>query len=361
MSWTVDSLTYSHRKKITIDNTKVDAALSDFPVLVYLNADAQIGAVSNADGFDIRFTSSDGETLLKYERENFAIASNQATANFWVKIPSVSSSADTEFYIYYRNADTADGADPANVWDSNFVAVHHLVGANKDALDDSTSNNNDVTAEGGTPGYNTDAKIGKGVELDGVNEFVTIPDSDSLDVTSALTMEILVESDVVNTNDSLINKFWDGGKRAYAMHRENDEIRIVMGDPNGGAGTGFVNFITTDLDLLANTWYHIVLRWSATGGTGRIYKNGVVSAQTFSKSNNIGTNSQVLNIGYETGAGTGTTYLDGIIDEVRISNTERSVAWIKATYNSNFNTLLSLGSEEGPVATRRRAAFMKFF
>ena len=109
---------YTKRKKITIDNTKVDAALTDFPVSVPLGGDADIGAVSNSDGFDIRFTSSDGTTLLKYERENFAIASDLATANFWVKIPSVSSSANTEFYIYYRADDTADGADPENVWDS---------------------------------------------------------------------------------------------------------------------------------------------------------------------------------------------------------------------------------------------------
>jgi len=38
----------------------------------------------------------------------------------------------------------------------------------------------------------------------------------------------------------------------------------------------------------------------------------------------------------------------GMIDEVRISNTDRSAAWIKAAYNSESDTLLSYGSEVTP-------------
>jgi hypothetical protein len=57
--WTVDSLEYANRKKITISTTNVDATLADFPIKVQLDADADIGAVCNADGFDLRFTATD--------------------------------------------------------------------------------------------------------------------------------------------------------------------------------------------------------------------------------------------------------------------------------------------------------------
>ena len=101
MAWTVDSLVYDNRKKITIQNANVDSDLANFTVYVDITADADIGAISNADGFDIRFTSSDGSTLLKYERESFAISDGIANGHFWVKTNLVTASS-TDIYIYYR-------------------------------------------------------------------------------------------------------------------------------------------------------------------------------------------------------------------------------------------------------------------
>ena len=109
---------WSYRKKITIDNTYVDSDLTDFPVLVNFASDADIGANALSSGNDIRFTSSDGTTLLKYEREAFAV-SGSASGTFWVKVPTVAGSADTEIYLYYGNSGASDGADKNNVWDSN--------------------------------------------------------------------------------------------------------------------------------------------------------------------------------------------------------------------------------------------------
>jgi len=40
-------------------------------------------------------------------------------------------------------------------------------------------------------------------------------------------------------------------------------------------------------------------------------------------------------------------YFNGLLDEVRISSVARSSAWIKASYNSGNNSLVSYGAEEG--------------
>ncbi len=114
---------YVSRIKLTIDHTKIDENLSDFPVLVKLSSGNFDFSKSNSDGFDIRFTSDDGETLLKYERERHDNVGE--LAEYWVKIPSVSSSVDVDFYIYFRTSDTEDGADPTAVWDENFKGVWH--------------------------------------------------------------------------------------------------------------------------------------------------------------------------------------------------------------------------------------------
>lgn len=88
---------YGYRKAITINHLQVSASLSYFPVLISISADTGIGAHALASGNDIRFTSSDETTLLDFETESFSITSGSCTALFWVKIPSLSNTVDTEF------------------------------------------------------------------------------------------------------------------------------------------------------------------------------------------------------------------------------------------------------------------------
>ena len=126
-SWTVDSLTYTTRRMLTIDNSKITSDLVDLPVRVSLASFPDIDLSDfNANGYDIRFTKFDGTTLLEYERESFNQAAD--TGEFWVKIPNARTaiSDDNRFFIYYRTTDTADGEDATNVWDSDFESVHHL-------------------------------------------------------------------------------------------------------------------------------------------------------------------------------------------------------------------------------------------
>ena len=49
-----------------------------------------------------------------------------------------------------------------------------------------------------------------------------------------------------------------------------------------------------------------------------------------------------LNIGHHNK----TNFIEGLIDEIRISSTNRSAAWIAATYDSLWDTLLTYGAEE---------------
>ncbi len=179
---------------MTIDNTKVSGtgSHSNFPVLIsYTDADLKDttngGHVGQSDGGDILFTSSDGTTQLSHEIEKYDNTTGQLIA--WVKVPTLSTSADTDIYVYYGNASSTDQWDPTNVWDSNYVLVQHMNGTSYTALDDSTSNNNDVTAETGDPTYGSTGKIGAAVDFDG-NDYVSMADSASLSsFTSAMTIQ----------------------------------------------------------------------------------------------------------------------------------------------------------------------------
>jgi hypothetical protein len=46
---------------------------------------------------------------------------------YHVKIPTVSHTSDTVFYVCYGNASiTTDQSTPTSVWDSDFLSVFHL-------------------------------------------------------------------------------------------------------------------------------------------------------------------------------------------------------------------------------------------
>ncbi|MDD4628373.1 MAG: DUF2341 domain-containing protein [Candidatus Peribacteraceae bacterium] len=139
---------YSYRKEITISHTNVDGTLTDFPLLVKIAADTGIGAHARSDGHDLRFTSATG-TLLAYERESFESGSGSGSGIFWVKVPTISSSADTTIYLYYGKSDATDGQDRENAWDSDFRGVWHMGSGVTLSGNDSTSYGNDATPSAG--------------------------------------------------------------------------------------------------------------------------------------------------------------------------------------------------------------------
>jgi hypothetical protein len=109
-----------YRKKITIDQTKIDANLTNFPVLVKLTSSQLDFTKAQSAGQDIRFTDYLGNSL-KYEIEDWSQASS--TADVWVKIPAISGTVDTNFYMYYGNPTVADAQDKTNVWNNGQVGV----------------------------------------------------------------------------------------------------------------------------------------------------------------------------------------------------------------------------------------------
>ncbi len=107
--------------------TRTDYSLSTGPDdRPYQGPVANGGHVANANGYDIGFyADSGGTTKLKWEVERYDGTTGRLIA--WVKIPSVSSSTDTVFYLMYGDSSiTTDQSDPLNTWESNFKGVYHL-------------------------------------------------------------------------------------------------------------------------------------------------------------------------------------------------------------------------------------------
>jgi len=339
MSWTVDSLSYDNRKEITIQTTNLDANQSSFPILIKF-ADTDIGAVSNADGFDIRFTASDGTTLLKYERQSFAIATGTATGIFWVKTDL--STAGTSIYIYYRSTDTADGADPTNVWDANYKGVYHMTDMN-----DSTANAHHLTNVGADT--NSNGKIGACYDFIAANtDYAYI--NENIDITTApFTMEAWFKPDNVTKDYGLM---FLGDKDTSADYYG---IRIE-GDVNGDPLSALAYDNTEGASVWAKTsnafdtgWNYGVHRTASTSSRESILDVNFANKGTDANTRNID-NVDRFGIGAMLDSTPG-NYYDGLLDEVRISNIARTDAWLKFVYY-NINEAdneLTYGAEETPA------------
>ena len=82
-----------------------------------------IGTDCEADYKDLRFTASDGTTLLDYWIESY----DASSAVIWIEFDSIDTS-DTIFYMYYGNA----GASAVSNGENTFIFFDHFDAASID-------------------------------------------------------------------------------------------------------------------------------------------------------------------------------------------------------------------------------------
>jgi len=141
----------------------------------------------------------------------------EETAQLHVKIPSYISTSDTVLNIYADNAHADNttyvgvtGSTAAQtVWRTVDKCILHMAqdpSGGTDCILDSTSNANHGTPNGSmTAGDLVDGRVGKALDFDGSNDYITIPDSASLDITSGITLLALINP-VSVTNHGILAK-----------------------------------------------------------------------------------------------------------------------------------------------------------
>jgi len=340
---------WSKRQKLTIDHTQVDDELTDFPVKVIVSSDNPLFDTAKSDGSDVRFTAADGETLLKFERE--VHDTNESIAVYHVKIPWVSDTDDTDYYLYYGNADASDASTPNDVWDSNYELVLHM----GSSLEDSTSNGNDGTNYGTTLGLASD---GYYRSFDGVDDKVPI-NWLSGDIINTFTMETWVYPkrtiDIFSQSNSGVPNGTSYAKNLMISESHGGDLKAGAGLSIGTNGIAVIEHGSSYYpQVLSHStsfsgWTHIAIiynnRIPSLYINGQFIKTGLTSGRSTVYPGICPSYSGELE-----GLGFGHYgYFNGLITEVRISSTARSDAWIKATSASLCNELLTFGDEEPAV------------
>lgn len=167
---------WANRIELTIDSTKINSILYDFPILITVSSGSGITNSNITGVFDelesndnrkkIAVTTSDGTTQCPVEIERWDHTNKKAY--LWTKVPEISDSVYTVLYLYYdstQNNNTSYVGDttdlPAqDVWSNDYSFVAHL-----STRYDSTTSGTQISSDGD---YVT-ASIARGVWLDGAN------------------------------------------------------------------------------------------------------------------------------------------------------------------------------------------------
>ena len=358
-----------YRRPITIDHTQVEdvadpsTTYANFPVLVYATGLSNI----KADGADIRFTSSDGITELPREIESYS----GGTLYAWVKVTLTKDSNDADddvIYMYYGNAAATEPAPGSaygsqNVWDSNYTGVWHLSEDPSGAppqMKDSTSNDNDSTSQGSmTAGDQVTGQIDGSLDLDGINDYIQTTSGESK-TASNITWEVWFKADVTTGSHHILwqgpvsqNGWGEPGQAAaHEMHltigRMSTADRLVFFYGYEFSSDNFVPAVEIDIAFSDTSGWNYavgVLTDAGTSPSGTLYLNGnSVGTDTGTETNRTSWDTD-LRIGQ---CGADQRRLDGLVDEVRVSNIARSAEWIKTCYNNQYSpsTFCSVGSEQ---------------
>ena len=174
-------------------------------------------------------------------------------------------------------------------------------------------------------GTNTSASF------DGVDDYVSVPNSGSLGATSGVTVEAWVKRTKSGVWQNVVAKSGSGGAAAqnYALWI-NTANKPVLYFGNGGNNSGSV----TAPAAIDTNWHHLVATYDEANA--KIYVDGVLKV-TAASNVSLTANTQVLTIGRSVD---GLRIFGGLIDEVAVYTSALSLSSIQAHYSAaaSFDT-----------------------
>jgi hypothetical protein len=344
---------FNYRRQITIQASKVQGGPHlNFPMLfdstttaglpddLQWAGDGPPGKVEQILGWDIVFAMDEDQEILKHEREKYSASTGEYIA--WVKIDSLSGS--TQFFIYYGSTDVStDTQHKSAVWDNVYAAVWHL---HNDFLD-STSNNNDGSNSGST---DIAGQIADGQSFDGSNDYIDVGSGSSI---------ANIFGNAGGTGGTLsawiFPTTWGEASFGRILDKATDTLGYDgwtflvnnVGYPEKLAFARYFNttpgergfWYTPSNSMSLDAWQHVVVTYDETSTSNwpTIYIDTVSQSLDYddwpvgSPMDDSTVNCRIGNF-----AGGSTRTFEGVIDEVRMSDSIRSGDWVKTEYNNQW-------------------------
>lgn len=335
---------WMYRRPIDVTSAHVTAALADFPVLVEIPKQFAWNH-ARADGSDLRFIADDG-SALPYAIDTFAPS---GTTSLWVKLTldPVAHPTATRIWLYYGNPNGLPVADDGAVFGGE-TSVHHL----GDALADASGHAHDGTAENVTvapklplPAGAAAAKykagiVGDGLDLDATYGVQLAGEPDYRFTTQMSASVWFQTAPFTQDWQALLTK----GDHAWRLARDGGAQDLAYSTSIDSSDVTPDNLGTVTVVTTGATWHYFGVSYDA-GVKVAVYDGVPVTARAFAGpifAPNPGT---AVAIGDNLDRGQ--RRWKGAIDEVRIAETPRSVAWLVNEYATIADpAYATLGAEE---------------
>ncbi len=301
----------------------ITGTVSGFPVLVRLTTGNFNFDQAETDGSDIRFTKPDN-TILPYEIERWDTVAG--LAEVWVKLDTVYGNDSTQsITMFWGNPDAAIAASSETVFDTanKFISVWHM---NEDpsagiaSIKDRTVNAHNATPYGTMSATNSiGGAIGKAINFDGIDDYIN---AGNVQVPANYSIGLWVLLDTIGNYQRFILK-----DSCYTLWYDKDSVSVRM--EHMGTTTpwrGLLQDGGTRVPMTTGIWYY--LTGTFDGNAIRLYENGTEVAMSNLITVIPGTNSKPLTIGQSFNH----SFVNGIMDEIRIEGTARSADWIRLCY-----------------------------
>jgi PKD repeat protein len=320
-----------YQKIITVDHTKVNTSLTDFPVLIAINNDTNLGSHALANGYDVKFKDSNG-AYLNFEREYFEISDGECNAVFWVRIPVLSNITDTNITMIYGNVSATDSQNITGTWDTHFTGVYHLNQVPSETatqINDSTGNAVNGVANDLLPSNSANGKIGKGQVL-ATDDYITLTNEFMAGATSG-TFSVWINPNTISGTDSEVRRCIIGKAsnpdNGFGFSPTTNHIRGRIGPSTNVDGSTGIN---------TGDWTFATLTWSSNDVN--VYVNGSLDATGSGINvrwfNEPATYPTIIGRIY---SGSASSAYDGYVDELQASNVSRSAGWIQTEYNNQYS------------------------
>jgi len=250
----------------------------------------------------------------------------------WVKVPKILANQPTDILLYYDNTQPNNtdyigftAEFPAKqVWTNSYAGVFHL--SQNPALLNNCMLDSSVNSNHGTP-FTTilvtdliDGVVGKAINFKAGTDYITVPDSTALNITSMLTIEGFIKASANNVSLAVVHKgaATTVGDVYTLVKTTANTITFEIND-SATEGNGKI----TGSSVVNGEWTNITSTYNLTQQL--LLKNGItVASGTFTTPINVSNNPLYIGMAEATAS-------TGGIKEVRVSNVARTPAWIKAT------------------------------
>ena len=321
---------WAYRKPITLDATPQGAAIGSdagrAPVLVRLHTGNFGFEGVSETGSDLRFVAGDDKTVLNHQIEQFDPL--LGIALIWVDVPSLSSGASQQVWMYYGNPKAPASGNGQLTFDPDYTLVYHFAEANVPPRDTTAYANHGQSTVAAADG----TVIGRGARLGNAPLLLPASPSLALAANAPFTFSAWIRPEQVDAEQALYVRRDGAGELVIGLARGIPYVQ-VNGQRSAPAQP-----------VQAAQWSHIAVRSDGQNITLFVAGRPAVTLAAATPA----LNGAAAVGGDVPGAATPLAAFNGAIDELRLSKTARPDALILADAISQGadSRLTAFGADE---------------